>query len=95
MYNRPRDAVKVVCNKSAFSYLRTLKTWHYPHLLLRGVLRPRAAAALAMQQSINIFYPPDPQQQTRLTLLQRDGQTDVGVLCGRCLSMRVNAQRRL
>jgi len=62
-----------------FSYLRTLKTLHYPHLL-----RPRAAAAPAVQQSIDISYPPGPQQQTRRTLLQRadgtarrtDRQTD-------------------
>jgi len=43
----------------------------------------RAAAAPAVQQSIDISYPPGPQQQTRRTLLQRadgtarrtDGQT--------------------
>jgi len=66
-----------------FSYQRTLKTWHYPHLLLRAELRPRAAAAPAMQQSIDSSYPPaapamqqsidssyppGPQQQTRRTL---------------------------
>jgi len=31
----------------------------------------RAAAAPAVQQSIDISYPPDLQQQTRHTLLQR------------------------
>ena len=36
--------------------IRTPKTWHYPHLLLRAVLRPRAAAAPAVQQSIDICY---------------------------------------
>jgi len=46
-------------NKSVFSFLRQLQTWHCPHLLLR------AAAAPAVQQSIDISYPPDPQQQTR------------------------------
>ena len=36
----------------------------------------RAAAAPAVQQSMDISYQPDPQQQTRLMLLQRaDGQT--------------------
>jgi len=51
---------------------------------MRAVLRPRAAAAPAVQQSIDISYPPGPQQQTRRTLLQRadgtarraDRQTD-------------------
>jgi len=33
-----------------------LKTWHCPHLLLRAVPRPRAAAAPAVQQSIAISY---------------------------------------
>jgi len=47
-----------------FSFLRALKTWHCPHLLLRAVLRPRAAATPAVQQSIDISYPPGPQQQT-------------------------------
>ena len=45
-------------NKSVFSYLRTLKKWHCPHLLLRAVSPPRAAAAPAVQQSIDISYPP-------------------------------------
>jgi len=51
-------------------------------LLLRAVLRPYAAAAVALdvQQSIDISYPPGTQQQTRRTLLQRaigtaDGRT--------------------
>jgi len=58
------------------SYLRTLKTWHYPHLLLRAVLQPRAAVAPAVQQSTDISYRPGPQQQTRRTLLQRANGTD-------------------
>jgi len=49
-------------------------------LLLRAALRPGAAAAPAVQQSIDISRPPGPQQQTRRTLLQRangtDGRTD-------------------
>ena len=40
------------------------------------MLRPRAAAAPAVQQSIDISYPPGPQQQTRRTLLQRANGTD-------------------
>jgi len=49
--------------------------------LLHAVLRPHAAAAPVVQQSIDIAYPPGPQQQTRGTLLQRranewDRQTD-------------------
>jgi len=36
-------------DKSVFSHLRTLKTWHSSHLLLRILLRPRAAAAPAVQ----------------------------------------------
>jgi len=63
-------------NTSVFSYLRTLKTWHYPHLLLRVVLRPSAAPAPAVQQSINVTYEPGPQQQTRRTLPQRANGTD-------------------
>jgi len=39
-----------------FSYLRTLKTCHCPYLLLRAVLRPRAAAVPVVQQSIDISY---------------------------------------
>jgi len=51
-------------------------------LLLRAVLRLHAAAARAVQQPIDISYPPGPQQQTRRTLLQRANgiglQTDGG-----------------
>jgi len=51
--------------------------WHYPHLLLRAVLRFLAAAAPSLQRSIYTSYP---QQQTRRTLLQRaivpDGEMD-------------------
>jgi len=36
----------------------------------------RAAAAPAVQQSIDIHYPPGTQQQTRRTLLQRANGTD-------------------
>jgi len=43
---------------------------------MRAVMRPRAAAAPAVQQSINIFYPPGPQRQTRRTLLQPVNGTD-------------------
>jgi len=63
-------------NKYVLSYLRTLKMWHYPHFLLLSLLRPRAAVAPAVQQPIDIFYPPSPQQQTRRTLLQRANETD-------------------
>ena len=45
----------------------------------------RAAATTAVQQSIDISYPPGPQQQTRRTLLQRtngiDRQTDRRTPC--------------
>jgi len=40
-------------NESLLSYVRMLKTWHCPHLLLHAVLQPRAAAAPAVQQSKN------------------------------------------
>jgi len=46
------------------------------------VLPAFAAAAPAVQQSIDISFPPGPQQQTRRTLLQlangreKEGQTD-------------------
>jgi len=64
-------------NKSVFSFLRRLQTWYCPHLLLRPRAAARAAAAPAVQQSIDISYLPDPQQQTRRTLLQRtSGCTD-------------------
>jgi len=58
--------------------VRTPKTWHYPHLLLHAMLRPPAAVAPAVQQSIDISHQPGRQQQTRRTLLlQRAmGQTD-------------------
>jgi len=42
--------------------------WHYPHLLLRAVLPPRAGRA-----AIN---PPSTQQQTRRTLLQQANRSD-------------------
>jgi len=45
-------------------------------LLLRAVLRPRVAAAPAVQQSIDISYLPGPEQQTRRTLLQLANGTD-------------------
>jgi len=40
---------------SLFNHLRTLKTRHYTHLLLRAVLRPRAAAVPVVQQSIDVL----------------------------------------
>jgi len=70
--------------KSVFSSLCTLKTWHCPHLLLCAVLRPRAAAAPAVMQLINMSYPPRPQQQTRRTLLQRAKGTDTVPLHRTC-----------
>jgi len=45
-------------------------------LLLRAVLRLHAAAALAVQQSIDLSYPSGPQQQTRCMLLQQANGTD-------------------
>jgi len=63
--------------KQAFStFLRRLQAWHCPHLLMRAVLRPRTAAPPTVQQSIDIHYPPGPQQQTQRTLLQRANGTD-------------------
>jgi len=51
---------------------------HYSHLLLHTMLWPCAAVALAVQQSINIPYPPGPgpQQQTCCMLLQQANGTD-------------------
>jgi len=69
-------SVHLIKITTVFSYLRTLTTWHCPHLLVRAVLRPRAAVATAVQQSIDISTPPSPQQQTRRTLLQRANRTD-------------------
>jgi len=43
----------------------SVKKLHWP----RSQLQPRAAAAPAVQQSIDISYLPGPQQQTRRTLL--------------------------
>jgi len=40
----------------------------------------RAAAAPAVQQSIDISYPPGPQQQTRRTLLHQVNRTDGRIL---------------
>jgi len=61
-------------------------------LLLHVVLRPGAAAVLAMQQLIDISHSLGPQQQTHHMLLQRvigtDGQTDAmpfyRLLCRQC-----------
>jgi len=44
---------------------------------------PRAAAAPAEQQSIDISCPPGPQQQTRRTLLQRSNGADTRTDDGR------------
>jgi len=56
-----------------------LTTWHCPHLLLRA----RAAARLLLtaspptvQQSIDNFWPPGIQQQTRSSGMRRPGGTD-------------------
>ena len=75
---------------SVFNYIRTLKTWHCPHLLLCAVLRPRTTAAPAVQQSIDISLPAGPTAANpHRTLLQRvngtDRRTDTvpfHVLCG-------------
>jgi len=64
---KPSFPSQSLLNKSVFSFLRALTTWHCPHLLLHAVLRPRAAATPAVQQSIDISNPPGPQQQTRRT----------------------------
>jgi len=61
---------------SAFSFLRQLQTRHCPYLLLRAVLRPRAAAAPAAQQLIDMSCLSGAQQQTRRTILQRANGTD-------------------
>jgi len=44
-------------------------------LLLRGVLRPRAAETPAVRQPIDVSCSPGPQQQTRRTLPQRENWT--------------------
>jgi len=43
-------------NKPVFSFLRSLTTWHYPH--------SHAALLCAVQQSIDVAWRPDLQQQT-------------------------------
>ena len=48
--------LRIVTNKSIFSFLHTLTTWHYPH-------SPAAAAARRLQ-SVDVSCPPGPQQQT-------------------------------
>jgi len=59
------------------SYVSTLKTWHYLHLLLHAVLWPHAATAPTVQQSIDISYPLGPQQQTHhMQRQQAHGQMD-------------------
>jgi len=73
-----------------FNYIRTLKTWHCPHLLLCAVLRPRTTAAPAVQQSIDISLPAGlTAANPHRTLLQRANGTDrltdtvpFHVLCG-------------
>ena len=53
----------LIYNKSASSFLRRLTTRHCPHLLLQ-----LSAGPPAVQQSIDISWPPGPQQQTRSSL---------------------------
>jgi len=55
------------------SYLCMPKTWHYLHLLMSVYCGPML---LAVQQLIDIFYPPDPQQQSHRTPLQQANRTD-------------------
>jgi len=38
--NSPTDRLTPLVNKSVFSFLRQLTTWHCPHLLLCAVLQP-------------------------------------------------------
>ena len=55
-----------IFNKSAFSFVRQLTTWHCTHALLRAVMRHGCCWPPAVQQSINNSCPPPgPQQQTR------------------------------
>ena len=55
-------------NKSVSSLLRRLETWHCSPLLLTAVLLCPVRRPI---ESIDIFCPPGPQQQTRLAWLQR------------------------
>jgi len=75
VYSLPRVCYWDKLNKAVFS-LCSPKRGTKQHLLLRALPRPRTAAAPAVQQSIDISYPPGPQQQTRRTLLQRANGTD-------------------
>jgi len=74
----------------------------------RRAAAPYRCTTPAVQQSIDIVYPPGPQQQTRRTLLQRranewDRQTDgrtpcriiIYVPCGQCANkgMKVKQKR--
>ena len=54
--NRQRLRIATRRNKSVFSFLRMLTTWHYPH--------SPATLLCAAQKSIDISCRPDPQQQT-------------------------------
>ena len=68
-------------NKSVFSFLRQLTTWHCPHSPAAAVARLLLTTDLrAVQQSVHISCPPCPQQQTRRSGMRRldgtDGQTD-------------------
>jgi len=47
-----------IFNKSAFSFVRQLTTWHCTHALLRAVMRHGCCWPPAVQQSINNSCPP-------------------------------------
>ena len=89
-------------NKSAFSFLSQLTTWHGPQLLLRAVLWRGYGAAdrrpPAVQQSIDIFRPPGPQQQTRSSgggrMRQTDRRTDARQLHAPHTSRAVPTKRK-
>ena len=60
-------------NKSVFSFLRQLTMWHCPHPAARLLM---TAGRLAVQQSIDVSWPPGPQQQTRSSGVRRPDGTD-------------------
>ena len=59
-----------------FSFQRQLTAWHSPHLLLRAVLRRSCCWPPAVQQSIDIFWSPGPQQRSHSSVERRPDETD-------------------
>ena len=98
--NRLIYQVSYFHDKSVFSFLHQLTTWHFPHLLLRVVCGEAAAAERCMSSNRSISpvhraHNSNPQQRSatgeweKQTDRQTDGHRTVTytlfrILCGQC-----------